>query len=92
MRVLKVGSPWRSPIRGVNEFHPRLAAGATLRFLRRVPQFERMMPRRVISARTPTLAEAPALGLPCQVGKTTLALDLADMWPVACLDLKPSGN
>jgi hypothetical protein len=39
-----------------------------------------MMPRRVIPTRTPTLAEAPALALPCppQVGKTTLALDLAD--------------
>jgi predicted AAA+ superfamily ATPase len=54
----------------------------------------RMMPRRVISARTPTLAKAPALALPgpLQVGKTTLALDLAHTRPAGRPDLKPSAN
>jgi hypothetical protein len=52
------------------------------------------MPHRVISARTPTLAEAPAwapLG-PRQVGKITLALEGDDTRPAVCLDLESSGN
>lgn len=54
------------------------------------------MPRRVISAHTPTLAEAPALALPGprQVGKVTLALEGAHTGPSGGLDLdlESSGN
>jgi len=53
-----------------------------------------MIPRRLISALTSALAEAPAVALlgPRQVGKTTLALELANTRPAVYLDLESSGN
>jgi ABC-type uncharacterized transport system fused permease/ATPase subunit len=53
-----------------------------------------MIPRRLISALTSALPEASAVALlaPCQVGKTTWARELAEMWPAVCLDIETSGN
>jgi hypothetical protein len=82
------------PIQGVNEFHPRPAAGGDLAFLAAPSVIARVIPRRLISALTSALAKAAAVALPapCRVGKTTLAAELAETWPAACLDLKSSGN
>jgi predicted AAA+ superfamily ATPase len=47
-----------------------------------------MIPRRLTAALVSALAEAPAVALlgPRQVGKTTLALELARARPAVCLD------
>jgi uncharacterized protein len=54
----------------------------------------RMIPRRLASALTSALAEAPAVALlgPRQVGKTTLALALAAARPSVYLDLESEGD
>jgi hypothetical protein len=94
MRVLEIGLSWGLPIHGVNEFHPRPAAGDDLAFLEAPSVIARMIPRRLISALTSALPEASAVALlaPCQVGKTTWALELAEMRPAVCLDIESSGN
>ncbi|MCC6619530.1 MAG: ATP-binding protein [Chloroflexi bacterium] len=53
-----------------------------------------MIPRRLVSALTSALAEAPAVALlgPRQVGKTTLALDPAKKWPAVYLDLESEAD
>jgi len=52
------------------------------------------MPRRLIAALTLALAEGPAVARrsPHQVGKATLALELANTRPAVCSDLEPSVN
>jgi predicted AAA+ superfamily ATPase len=83
---------WGLPIRGVNEFHPRPAAGGNLAFLEARSVIARLIPRRLVSALTSSLAEAPAVALlgPRQVSKTILALELANTRPA--VDLESSGN
>lgn len=53
-----------------------------------------MIPRRLITALTSALAEAPAVALlgPRQVGKTTLALELARKRPAVYLDLESEAD
>jgi hypothetical protein len=53
-----------------------------------------MIPRRLISALTSALAEAPAVALlgPRQAGKTTLALELAQTRPAVYLDLESEAD
>jgi len=53
-----------------------------------------MIPRRLVSALTSALAEAPAVALlgPRQAGKTTLALALANARPAVYLDLESEGD
>jgi uncharacterized protein len=53
-----------------------------------------MIPRRLIPALTSALAEAPAVALlgPRQVGKTTLALELAEERPAVYLDLESEAD
>ena len=53
-----------------------------------------MIPRRLVSALTTALAEAPAVALlgPRQVGKTTLALELAKKRPAVYLDLESEAD
>jgi len=53
-----------------------------------------MIPHRLISALTSARAEAPAVALlgPRQVGKASLALELANTRPTVDLDLQFSGN
>ncbi|TAK54586.1 MAG: ATP-binding protein [Gammaproteobacteria bacterium] len=53
-----------------------------------------MIPRRLIAALTSALAEAPAVALlgPRQVGKTTLALELAHTRPAVYLDLESEAD
>ncbi len=53
-----------------------------------------MIPRRLAAALTAALAEAPAVALlgPRQVGKTTLALSLADSRPSVYLDLESEAD
>ena len=53
-----------------------------------------MIPRRLVSALTSALAEAPAVALlgPRQVGKTTLALELAATRPAVYLDLESEAD
>jgi hypothetical protein len=53
-----------------------------------------MIPHRLISALTSARAEAPAVALlgPRQVGKASLALELANTRPMVYLDLQSSGN
>ncbi len=54
----------------------------------------RMIPRRLLSALTAALAEVPAVALlgPRQVGKTTLALAVADTRPSVYLDLESEAD
>jgi hypothetical protein len=85
------------PIHGVNDFHPRsddAAATGDLAFLEVRSVIARTIPRRLISALMSALAEAPAVAPlgPRQVGKTTLALELANTQPAVYLHLEPSGN
>lgn len=65
-----------------------------LAFLEARSAIARMIPSRLISALTSAPAEAPAVALPGprQVGKTTLALELANTRPAVYLDLESSGN
>lgn len=88
------GTTTGSPIHGMNEFHPRPGASGDLAFLETHSVIARMIPRRLISELMSALAEAPAVALlgPRQVGKTSLALELANPRPTVCLDLEPSGN
>lgn len=84
-------------IHGVNEFHPHgvdVAAADDLAFLEARSVIARMTLCRVISARTPTLAQALAWAplWPRHVGKATLALEGAHTGPMACLDLESSEN
>jgi uncharacterized protein len=53
-----------------------------------------MIPRRLQLTRTSALAEVPAVALlgPRQVGKTTLALELAGIRPAVYLDLESEGD
>jgi predicted AAA+ superfamily ATPase len=53
-----------------------------------------MLPRRVLPALTTALAETPAVALlgPRQVGKTTLALDIARRQPAVYLDLESEAD
>jgi hypothetical protein len=53
-----------------------------------------MIPRRLVSALASALSEAPAVALlgPRQVGKTTLALELAHTRPVVYLDLESEAD
>jgi uncharacterized protein len=53
-----------------------------------------MIPRRLLAALTSALAEAPAVALlgPRQVGKTTLALELAHPRPAVYLDLESEAD
>lgn len=53
-----------------------------------------MIPRRLVAALTSALAEAPAVALlgPRQVGKTTLALELAATRPAIYLDLESEAD
>jgi predicted AAA+ superfamily ATPase len=65
-----------------------------LAFLEARSAIARMISRRLISALASALAEAPAVALvgPCQVGKTALALELANARPTVYRDLESSGN
>lgn len=81
----------------MNEFHPRSDAAAAegdLAFLETHSVIARMIPRRLTSAFTSALAEAPAVALlgPRQVGRTILALELVNTQPAVYLHLEPSGN
>ena len=81
----------------MNEFHPRSDAAAAegdLAFLETHSVIARMIRRRLISALMSSLAEAPAVPLlgPRQVGKTTLALELANTRPTVYLCLESSGD
>jgi len=85
------------PIHDVNEFHPRrddAARAGDLAFLETHSVIARVIPRRLIAALTSALAEGPAVARrrPHQVGKATLALELANTRPAVCPDLAPSGN
>ena len=53
-----------------------------------------MLPRRLLPALTAGLAEAPAVALlgPRQVGKTTLALEVAEARPAVYLDLESEAD
>lgn len=91
------GTAVRLSIHGVNEFHPRsdgAAAADDLAFLETHSVIARMIPRRLISALMAALAEALAVAPfgPRQVGKTSLALELANTQPAVYLHLEPSGN
>lgn len=73
---------------------PTLRRAGDLAFLEARSVIARMIPGRLISAITSALAEAPAVALlgPRQVGRTILALELADMRPAVYVHPEPSGN
>jgi len=68
--------------------------GRVLAFTERRSIIASMIPRRLLPALTSALAEAPAVALlgPRQVGKTTLALDVAATRPAVYLDLESEAD
>jgi predicted AAA+ superfamily ATPase len=79
------------PVAGSGTSKP---ACAILAFLERSSSIARMIPRRLASELTTALAESPAVALlgPRQVGKTTLALEVAKARPAVYLDLESEAD
>src|SRR5687768_1196924 len=70
------------------------ASPASRAFLDRRSIIARVIPRRLLTALTSSLAEVPAVALlgPRQAGKTTLALAVAEARPAVYLDLESEAD